>query len=63
MGPATDPFAVVDQYGCAHALDGLVVADASILPAVPRANTNLSCIMIGERIGEWLRTTPGRYGL
>lgn len=63
MGPATDPLAVVDQYACAHAMDGLVVADASILPAVPRANTNLTCIMIGERIGEWLRTAPGRYGL
>ena len=63
MGPATDHVAVVDQYGCAHAIDGLVVADASILPAVPRANTNLTCIMIGERIGEWLRTAPGRYGL
>jgi choline dehydrogenase len=39
------------------------VADASIMPCVPRANTNLSCIMIGERIGEWLRTHPARYGL
>jgi choline dehydrogenase len=63
MGPRTDPFAVVDQYGCCHAMDGLVVADASIMPAVPRANTNLTCIMIGERVGEWLRCEPGRYGL
>ncbi len=63
MGPATDPEAVVDQYGCAHAVEGLIVADASIMPSVPRANTNLTCIMIGERIGEWLRTRPGRYGL
>jgi choline dehydrogenase len=63
MGPATDPLAVVDQYGCCHALDGLVVADASIVPGVPRANTNLTCIMIGEKVGEWLRTQPGRYGL
>ncbi len=63
MGPAGDPMAVVDQYGCCHALDGLVVADASIMPGVPRANTNLTCIMIGEMIGEWLRTRPARYGL
>lgn len=63
MGPSHDPMAVVDQYGCCHALDGLVVADASIMPGVPRANTNLTCIMIGEKIGEWLRTQPGRYGL
>ena len=63
MGPANDPMAVVDQRGCCHFQEGLVVADASILPFVPRANTNLSSILVGEMIGEWLRTTPGRYGL
>jgi choline dehydrogenase len=63
MGPAHDPDAVVDQYGRAHAVEGLVVADASIMPTVPRANTNLTTIMIGEMIGEWLRTRPGWYGL
>ena len=46
-----------------HFQDGLVVADASILPFVPRANTNLSAILVGEMMGEWLRTGPGRYGL
>ena len=63
MGPDGDPGAVVDQYGCVRAAPGLVVADASITPSVPRANTNLTCIMIGERIGEWLRTRPSLYGL
>jgi choline dehydrogenase len=63
MGPGRDGMDVVDQYGCCHALDNLVVADASIMPGVPRANTNLTCIMIGEMVGEWLRTQPGRYGL
>ncbi len=63
MGPVDDPTAVVDQYGRCHAVDGLVVADASIMPTVPRANTNLTSIMIGERIGEWVRTEPTRYGL
>jgi choline dehydrogenase len=63
MGPSADPLAVVDQYGRAHALDGLVVADASIMPSVPRANTNLTSIMIGEMVGEWLRTAPEQYGL
>lgn len=63
MGPAGDPGAVVDQYGRCHAVDGLTVADASIMPTVPRANTNITSIMIGERIGEWLRTEPTRYGL
>lgn len=63
MGPAEDPMAVVDQYGCCRFLDNLVVADASIMPGVPRANTNLTSIMIGEMVGEWLRTRPARYGL
>jgi choline dehydrogenase len=40
-----------------------VVADASIMPAVPRANTNLTTIMIGEMVGEWIRRTPEAYGL
>ncbi|MDA3040009.1 MAG: GMC family oxidoreductase, partial [Actinomycetota bacterium] len=63
MGPASDPSAVVDQYGRCHAVDQLVVADASIMPTVPRANINLSTIMIGEMVGEWLRTEGARYGL
>jgi len=63
MGPVTDPMAVVDQFGRARCVDQLVVADASIMPTVPRANTNLTCIMIGEMVGEWLRTNPARYGL
>lgn len=63
MGPADDEMAVVDQYGRCCAVDQLVVADASIMPTVPRANINLSSIMIGEMVGEWLRTEPARYGL
>jgi choline dehydrogenase len=63
MGVAGDAMAVVNQFGQAHALDGLVVADASIMPFVPRANTNLTSIMIGEKVGEWLRTRPAMYGL
>ena len=63
MGPASDPGAVVDQYGRAHAVEGLVVADASIMPTVPRANTNLTSIMIGEMVGEWIRTERATYGL
>ena len=61
MGPSDDPLAVVDQYGRCYGVEGLVVADASIMPSVPRANTNLSTIMIGEHIGEWLRRNPQHY--
>ena len=63
MGVAEDADAVVDQYGRCRAVDGLAIADASIMPFVPRANTNLTAIMIGEKAGEWLRTRPAIYGL
>jgi choline dehydrogenase len=52
MGPADDPQAVVDQFGRVHGVDGLRVVDASIMPNIPRANTNLTCIMIGEHIAD-----------
>ncbi|MEZ5231322.1 MAG: GMC family oxidoreductase N-terminal domain-containing protein [Acidimicrobiales bacterium] len=61
LGPPEDPSAVVDQHGRCYGVDGLVVADASIMPFVPRANTNLTSIMIGEMIGERLRREPERY--
>ena len=63
MGPAEDAGAVVDPGGRCHGVDGLVVADASIMPFVPRANTNLTCFMIGEQVGEWIRTRPQDYGM
>ena len=63
MGPKEDPQSVVNEYGQLHTLENVLVADASIMPSVPRANTNLTSIMIGEKIGEWLRTSPTIYGL
>ena len=55
MGPRSDSMAVVDQRGRAHGLDGLTVADASIMPDCIRANTNATSIMIGERVSDFLR--------
>jgi choline dehydrogenase len=55
MGPATNPKAVVDQRLRVHGLDNLYVADASIMPTVTHANTNLTTIMIGERVGDFLK--------
>ena len=55
MGPDGDEGAVVDQRGRVRGVDGLAVVDASIMPNVPRANTNLTCIMIGERVADWMR--------
>ena len=63
MGPREDGEAVVDPMGRCHTLEQLVVADASIMPFVPRANTNLTSLMIGEMVGEWIRTDRANYGL
>jgi choline dehydrogenase len=52
MGPASDPLAVVDQEGRVHGLDGIRVADASIMPDCVRANTNATTMMIGERMAD-----------
>jgi choline dehydrogenase len=54
MGPAGDPDAVVDAAGRVHGLEGLYVADAAIIPVIPRANTNLPCAVIGEKIAALL---------
>ncbi|NUP09638.1 MAG: NAD(P)-binding protein [Polyangiaceae bacterium] len=45
----------VDEGGRVRGVRGVVVGDASIMPTIPSANTNLASIMIGERVGEWLR--------
>ena len=58
MGPHTDPMAVVDQYGRVHGLEGLRVADASIMPDVVRVNPNATCIMIGEKVSDFIRHQP-----
>ena len=54
MGPSTDHMAVVDQYGKVHGLENLRVADASVMPDCIRANTNVTTMMIGERISDFM---------
>jgi choline dehydrogenase len=54
MGPESDSAAVVDARGKVHGVDNLFVADASIMPVVPRANTNIPALVVGERISAWL---------
>jgi choline dehydrogenase len=46
---------VVGEDGAVLGLDGLYVADASVIPAVPRANTNLTTLAVAERIAAGLR--------
>jgi choline dehydrogenase-like flavoprotein len=55
MGPSSDPMAVVDQYGKVHSLEGIRVADASIMPDLVRAPINPTVLMIGERITDFIQ--------
>jgi choline dehydrogenase len=48
MGPVTD------VRGRVHGVEGLVVADASLMPVVPRATTHMPTTVIGERIAASL---------
>ena len=54
MGPASDPDTVVDADGRVHGIDGLYVADASLMPTVTSGNTNMPTTVIGERIARSL---------
>jgi choline dehydrogenase len=54
MGPSPSDGAVVSPRGAVHGISGLWVADASVMPAIPAANTNLPTIVIAERIAQWL---------
>ena len=46
MGPGRE--AVVDAELCVRGIEGLRIADASIMPEIPAGNTNAPSIMIGE---------------
>lgn len=54
MGRADDPAAVTSPTGRVHGIEGLRVADASLMPSIPRANTNMPTIMIAERIAAFI---------
>ena len=58
MGRSDDERAVVDAHGRVFGIDGLRVVDASIMPTSVRSNTNLTVIMMAERIASWMTTDP-----
>lgn len=58
MGPASDQTAVVDQGLKVHGMANLWVGDASIMPTVVHANTNLTAILIGERVADFVKEAP-----
>jgi choline dehydrogenase len=54
MGLDGDVDAVTDERGRIHGLDNGFVADCSIMSVIPRANTNVPTVVVGERIAGWL---------
>jgi choline dehydrogenase-like flavoprotein len=55
IGAADNPSAVVDPECRVHGVQGLRVADASVMPQIVSANTNMPTIMIAERVAEFIR--------
>lgn len=55
MGDVNDPHAVTLSDGRVIGVTGLRVCDASLMPSIPCANTNVPTIMIAERIADLIK--------
>jgi choline dehydrogenase-like flavoprotein len=56
MGSPGDPAAVVDARGAVIGYEHLRVCDASVMPDLPKANTNLTTVAIAERLSAMMRS-------
>jgi choline dehydrogenase-like flavoprotein len=59
MGPSPEDGAVVDADGRVHGIDGLFVADASIIPEPPSGFSHLPTLMVAERLSEVIAKAAG----
>ena len=55
MGPASDPRAVGGKSGTVREAAGLGVVDPSSMPECIRANTNVTRMMMGARVSDFIR--------
>ncbi len=63
LGPPQDPQAVVGHDGSTYGVDGLHIADASIMPTITRGNINLPTAAIAARVASFaLVITPANSG-
>jgi 5-(hydroxymethyl)furfural/furfural oxidase len=59
MGAPDDRDAVTDPAGRVRGVAGLRVIDASIMPTIPRGNTNIPTIMIAEKLADLMLRESG----
>jgi choline dehydrogenase len=59
MGVRPSELAATDERGKLFGLEGLYVADASLMPTVPSSNIHLPTLMMAERLAEWLGSELG----
>jgi choline dehydrogenase-like flavoprotein len=57
IGSPENPMAVVDPQCRVYGIEGVRVADASVMPKIVSANTNTPTMMIGERVAEFMRAS------
>jgi 5-(hydroxymethyl)furfural/furfural oxidase len=55
MGADDDPLAVTDGVGRVRGVEALRICDASLMPTIPRANTNTPTLMMAERIADLIK--------
>ncbi|MDR2626345.1 MAG: GMC family oxidoreductase N-terminal domain-containing protein [Zoogloeaceae bacterium] len=60
IGRADDPLAVADPAGRVYGVEGLRVADASVFPSVPAANTNVPVLMVAEKLSDAILAGAGQ---